>query len=379
MRDLKAVYVPAPRSAFTELSRTPTGKLYRKRILKFGEFPHPADPSQKLLIDAELANKLVENFDNGVCDIVQIPVADDKNRHVEDPLRNLGEVIEVDVQLTADPVRAPDGPGVYANMDFRKEPDAPGKTLLGTSAMIHMDYPDTRTGKSAGPTLLHTLMTNRPYLTDLGDFREVVAASADTYDQDEIVVFGAQEEIMPTLEELQEALKNDHNIDVVALSSHVEELEAEITRRDEEDAQTPDPNAIVTQLSRVLTTAGATVPNHDGDVTIEDVGEAIVELSNEFASRDTKIAELEAQRAEDRKQAASIEVDSLVKDGRILPKQRDKMVELSMSDRDTFEALLPEKPVVQLSEQGVTTFDTRSEEMAAEVARLHDLIEPKKS
>jgi hypothetical protein len=363
-----AAYVPSPRSDFIGLSRTPAGKLYRKRILKFGEFPHPADPKTKLTIDGALAGKLVENFHNKVCDIVQIPLANDENKHVEDVTRNVGEVIDIDVQDGSDPVLAPDGPGVYANMDIRKDEAAReiGRTLLGTSAMIHMDYTDTRTGEKAGPTLLHTLITNRPYLTDLGDYREVVAASADTPGVDDIVVFGAQkEESHMTYEELIEALKTEHDTDVVAMTARIEELEEQVARE-------PDTDKIVDALAGVLAKTGVTKLSQtsENEVTIDEVAEGIVELSQEFVSRDQRIASLEAERAEERKQAATREVESLVKEGRVIPAAKDTMIELAQNDRTKFESLVSPQPLVALAEQGVTVYDTRSEDIEAEVERL---------
>ena len=74
-----------------------------------------------------------------------------------------------------------EGDKVYTLLDIRDPAAAEkmGKTLLGASAFLHMDYTDTRTNKKVGPTLLHTCVTNRPYVTDLDDYEEVVAATAD--------------------------------------------------------------------------------------------------------------------------------------------------------------------------------------------------------
>ena len=65
-------------------------------------------------------------------------------------------------------------------------------------------------------------------------------------------------------------------------------------------------------------------------------------------------------------------MDGLVEKGRILPKQRDKMVQLARDDRETFEALLPDNPIVDLAQEaGVETFDKPdSEQLDAEIARL---------
>ena len=61
---------------------------------------------------------------------------------------------------------------------------------------------------------------------------------------------------------------------------------------------------------------------------------------------------------------AEAEVDALVKAGRILPKSRDVMVTLSRTNREAFDALVPEDSIVALSSQGVDTFDSPDEAKA---------------
>ena len=162
------VYVPGE-GEFVELTRNTKGKVFKKQILPFGTFAHPNTPGTRLTIDRGMAETLVKNFNDRVCDIVQVPIVDGENKHNEDPLRNIGEVVGLDI----------DEDGVNALIDARKPELAGelGRTLIGASAMMHMNYTDTRSGNKVGPTLLHVAVTNRPYITDLKDFEEVVAAS----------------------------------------------------------------------------------------------------------------------------------------------------------------------------------------------------------
>lgn len=334
MTDITTAYVPAPRTEFMELARSPAGKLYRKQILKFGSFAHPNSKNESLVIDREVGEKLVRNFQNGVCDIVQIPVVDEANKHVEDPFRNIGEV--VDLSLEND--------GVYATMDVRKNADDIGKTLLGVSAMMHMDYVDTRTGEHVGPTLLHTAITNRPYITNLRSFEPLIAASADAFGEGR-PVFLTEENEMMTKEQMIAALRDEHGIDVEALVASAE----------------PASDELVSALSEVLRDAGVvTMSREEGEdeqVTITDVAEAVIELSQEKMALAEQVAVLTAEREEAIAEAREQEIDDLVRQGRILPKQRDVMLELSVADRDRFEALLPDSPIVSLSEEGVTVHD----------------------
>src|ERR1043165_5409406 len=83
--------------ASVELSRKSSGTLFRKHILNVGkDLIHPAVGRMK--IDDDFVKSLKSNFDNKACDIVQVPLANDKNQHVEDPDRNVGEVVDIEVK-----------------------------------------------------------------------------------------------------------------------------------------------------------------------------------------------------------------------------------------------------------------------------------------
>lgn len=340
-----------PRDEFVECAARPgvkpKGRLFRKQLLHWGEFVHPNLPGQKINVDDAFADRLIANFSAGVCDIVQVPIVDAKNHHTEDPLRNMGEV--VDLEKT--------DKGIYAVIDARKDEYAAelGKTLIGASAMMNLDYTDTRTGQKVGPTLLHMAVTNRPYITGLDSFDEVIAASADTSDEATVLLGAADDEEteMPmTADEMIAALKADHGIDVLALTAAAE--------------QTVEQTANLTALSSAL---------GGEELTVTDVAEAVLELSAKNTEQETVIAGLVAERDALRLSAAEEEIDRLVHEGRILPKQRDRMLSLSMNDRETFEDLLPDTSLVSLSEEGVTTFQsTNSKTAEDEIKRLLGLV-----
>lgn len=345
------------------------GRLFKKQILHMGPFKHPKKPGQEIVINEDFAKSLVTNFSNGVCDIVQVPVVDDNNAHVEDPFRNIGQVVDVDY----------DEKGIYAYIDAREHAEKLGKTFIGASAMISQDYTDTKTGNRVGPTLLHCAVTNRPYITNLAGFDEVIANSAADTQEDETVLLTEavdetpEEKTPMNLEELLAELKDKHGVDVSALQATVSEkdtkiaeLSAEVTAKDakvvELSAQVEEKDAKVVELSATL--------GEDGDLTLSQVAEAVVQLSNEKKGLESKIDEqavalsaIQTERDEANKKIAENEIDGLIKKGRILPKQREAMLKLSMEDRETFDSILPEDAIVALSEDGVTTFeDTNSDE-----------------
>lgn len=313
------VIIPAPRSAegYVELSRTRLGKLYRKHILNLGELKYEGKTYK---LDDDWYARLKDNFNSGVADIVQVPLANDANQHSEDPSRNLGEVVDIERQ----------GNKVYAVIDARKQADDFGKTLLGASAFLHMNYTDTSTQKRVGPALLHVAVTNRPYITKLEPYQEIVAASADG--TGEVLVLASEEEpVSMTREELLAALKAEHGIDVEALQSQA--------------AQRTDAAALTAAITSALQDTGTVKLTGDG-LDAETISGAIVELANDNKGLRESVTRLE-------RNAAETEVDGYIAAGRLLPKTKATAVELALSNRDALDAILApaDQPYVRLAHQ----------------------------
>ena len=389
------VVLPHPSGdAYVELSDSKKGKVFRKQILRMNQsFVHPADHSKRIKIDSAFAQKLVDNFKAGVCDIVQFPLVNDKNQHVENPDANLGQVVDLSYDDT----------GVYADIDVRKNPESIGTTVLGASAMMSLDYTDTITGARKGPTLLHVAATNRPYLTNLAPYEAVALSNYD----DEYVMLSpdntdsdsseTESENPMSLEELLAKLKEDFDIDVAALQAaakvdeesadetpaepkadeaKAEEApadEASVEPKTEESAdEAPvepkaeeepaalsavspeDAHNLFAALSAVLTSADpglVALSKSEDDITIEDIASGIVELSNGYKAM---AADVEAMKHE----KAVGEVEKAVEAGRITPAQKDAMLELRLSNEELFNKIVPSEPLVSLSAQtGVTSHE----------------------
>jgi hypothetical protein len=320
------VIIPcSTREDWVELARTRemVGTPFRKHILNLGTLIHPKT-GEKLTLDNAWYDKLQANFTNGACDIVQVPIADAANQHTEDPLRNAGEVVKLERE----------GDKVFAVIDARSPQAVEGlrnKTLLGASAFINMDYTDTRTGQHVGPTLLHTCITNRPYVLGLDDYAEVIAATADG--ESEVVIL-SEEHVMPqqTKDELIAALM-EHGVDVPALEAAA--------------ATKPD----LTELTNVLKDALKGTPAAQGlqlsggaEIQFSDIVGAITELSGQAQAYGQRVVSLERDKAER-------EVDSYISQGRVLPKQKSTFVDLALTNRDMMETLLPDEAVVRLNNQ----------------------------
>lgn len=326
------------------MARTQSGTLYRKHILNKGELIHPKT-GKKIAVDDAFIGKLQSNFTGKVCDIVQVPLATSANDHSEDPSRNKGEVIGIEAK----------GDKVYALIDAREDADKFGKTYLGASAMMHLDYKDTKTGKNVGPTLLHVAVTNRPYVTDLEPYEKVAALTNPAADEDDETVLltpadpSKESEVPMSREEMIAALKNDHGIDVAALQSGGTPLSAE---------------SLVSALAGVGVLSLSQVEEPE-QVTPADIVGAIAELAEKNVTLSSAVTELTGDKAQ-------AEVDALVRQGRILPAQKDTMLELRLSNPEMFDKLVPATPLVALShEEGTTPPDEQPDlDVEAEIAKL---------
>lgn len=366
------VIVPSDGDGFVSLARHKTGRLFRKHLLNLGKLRHPTTGAT-INIDDTFAATLKKNFDDKVCDIVQVPLANDKNEHTENPERNIGEVVDIEI---ADQK-------VYAIIDVRDEKHAEklGKTYLGASAMMHLDYTDTKTGQKVGPTLLHSCVTNRPYVTGLEDYKEIVAATSDTSDgavlltTDVVEVQEAEavEETTdmgdeaktetpaakPSLEELLTALKTDHNIDVTGLQARA--------------AAGEQAASLSKTLVDALTEAGVVKLSATEDkaaVSNETVVGAVAQLAENNVALTDRVNKLE-------RQDAAHAVQALIDEGRVLPAQKDAYVELKLTNPTMFDALVPAQPIVKLNnEVGLTVPNdaNHTADVDKEVARLAALL-----
>jgi hypothetical protein len=338
-------FIPAPKGeGFVELAATAApakaqGRVFRKQILKFGDLRYKN--GKKYKIDEAFAEKLIENFEKSG-EIVHVPKAGSRNEHNDDPDRNIGEVIGV----------SKNDKGVYIDIDARTDDaDKLGKTLLGVSALMDLAHENRETGENIGPTLLHACVTNRPYVTNLEPFQEVVGLSVDI--PDELIVLtddetSEEETVMTTREEAIEALKKDHGIDVVALTSEVETLRPLAA---EVETLRPQAEAYVTLSSAVAETFQA----DEGILALSATGPTVEEFVSSVTNAHDKIvslsAEIETERQEKADKEAEADVEKLVLTGYILPAKKDSMLKLRKKDKDLFLEMIPEQQVVKLSNE----------------------------
>lgn len=323
--------IPSGLEDYIELGASTTGKLFRKHLLTVGPLRHP-NTKRSVDITENTLDTLVTNFQNRTVGIVHVPLADAQNRHNDDPSRNIGEIVGVEKR---------DGK-LYGIVDVR-DPEAQGKmgkTLLGASALIDMNYSDRATGEQVGPALLHMCVTNRPHLTDLEDYEEMVSLTADSVEDVEVllpvdleqeIVAIELEEPQMNKDEMVEALKADHDIDVVSLQASA----ASAAEADERVSLSSVLGSMLVESNLIELSQTAT------EATDEQIVASIGKLADDLLGMTNKLAETEA----------AVKVDALVEEGRILPAQRDSYISLSQQNPELFDQMVPENAIVTLSQE----------------------------
>lgn len=348
------VYAPGSDEGFVSLSN-PTGtRVFKKHILTKGPLYYPGVKGGKVDIDDDFLDTVVRNFNDHVVSHVQTPVVDKNNAHSEDPFRNIGEAIRVERE----------GDKLYSYIEVRDEAAAPkvGKTLLGASAMLSLDWKNNKTNKRVGPALVHVAITNNAHLNDLEDFEEVITMSSVNDSSTHAVLLSAtptsKDAEMADLDTLIATLRDEHGIDVPAL-----QLSASNAAKFE---------TLSTQLKDKLTASEVLkLSNNDEETSAEDIVAAVAQLAEDRVELSNKVDALVADAATTK---AEKRIDELVAGGFITPAKRDAHLKLLLSNPDSFEDILPEKPVVELSIQsGDEIKDITHDgdvDVEAEVARL---------
>lgn len=348
------VYTPGTDGSFIPLSKTQQGRLFKKELLHTGPLYHKTLPGGKIDIDAAFLSKVKENFDAGVAGIVQTTIVGKDNKHTEDPRDNIGEVIQVKVE----------GDSLYTYWDVRDEDIIPkmGKTILGASAGLALDWTDTRTGKNVGPAIFHAAATNNPHLNDLAGFEEVLALSVDSSSEAVLLTASPDNKENPpmpeTLDDLITILKDEHDIDVRDLQAKAEA------------APSAEDETLAAKLSAAIASTGVLTLSNGDEATAEDLVLAVGQLAEDKVELTNRIEALELS---GKQSAAEATVDKFIASGHILPAKRDAQIKLFLSSEETFNELLPEQPVINLSGEGdgVIPVDTNPDEtVKAEIDRL---------
>lgn len=327
-------------------------RTYRKRILRYGKWSHKAAPDGVLAVDESYGKKLVNNFTGKVFDAVKAVKGHPKTE-AEAIANAAGDVVALD------DLGGADGPGVYATVTVPEDVSAEidSGAIVGCSAGIIPSYADHELdGKgSVGPVLEHLAFTNTPYIKGLGGFSPVhLADSGDSVllslpnDKDDLEGTMTREELLAKAKEL--------GIDIETLEADagkVSGLEAELAEA--KKPEKPEPTEATAKATKDAAVGEVVAALSDAFAGAELIELAEGETPTLKGLVDSIATGLAAGKATGEKLAlseAEADVDAAIKDGKALPAQRDSLIKVRLSDKETYEALIPEHPLVDLSEHG---------------------------
>ena len=254
------------------------GTMFRKQIVKFGDWANPENPKQVMKLDKSWAEKIKANFDNGTVGRVPVPVS-----HTNLASLNSGEVISLSVEKD----------GLYATLDIRNAETSlqiEEGTIWDVSVAFDNEYVDKKSGKVAGPTLLHVALVNNPYLKGMKPFQALSEAFGLNNKTNAIMLSERDFEMLIKV-------KNDKDFDItVKYTENGEEKELVLKAGEEVEVEQEIADAITPQI------ADAVAPVEKTDE--EKAAEAKAEEEKKVAD------EAEAKKAEEEKANAENHVDN---------------------------------------------------------------------
>lgn len=344
--------------------------LFRKQLLRYGVWDHPKAPGGKLTVTKEFVTKIVDNFKKGLRDDVPVPKG-----HDLDALSSVGKIVGLEQ----------DDSGLWGIHEIIEDVDKIGKTYTGTSAFIDMAYVDKETGKEHGPVLIHNALTNAPYIKGLAPF-EAIALGEDA---NEAVVISLPSENKGrsnmTVEELLAQLDETSDDDLrKALEAKRPELfgSPEGNPEDAEKVIADAKKEAREELVAALAEKGVTVSLSEENEKDGAKAEVDIQSSPEFVALSERVENLESEK---KTTEAETLIDSAIHDGKVLPAQREGLLEVALSEggMDRLAKLIPDAKIVDFSEKGSnkgheTNVELSEEDAEAEVDRLVSAYTPKK-
>lgn len=338
MRDVYQLPATPSAGAITELADGT--RRYRKMLVKFGSYVDPRDPTKKMVLDKSWAGQLIENFQKH---ITHAPVVEGHPKTSAELLAaTRGDLDGMTV----------DEKGLYGDFSIKKPETADAiddGLAKDVSVSFNPNYQDKATGDFIGPLLRHVGLVNDPYITGMEPF-QALADDANV--------------IMLSEESKVSKLKNDKEY---AVKVTVGGKEVEV----QPGAELEVPEAELEAVTKQVTEAVKPEPTEDekkaqADKEAADAKAAEDKVKADKEAADKKAAEdaKNAPELSDREKAMQVELSEtkaklatrdaedaytkLLKDGKIVPAQKDAFLALSTST--TTEVSLSDGTAKPLSE-----------------------------
>jgi len=326
-------------STFQQLGAT----LFEKRILNYGRYRHPQQPTRIIDFTPEMGDEIITNFQNRVLDSTPL-----QWEHDERADEIIGGIIGL--KQDNDPVL---GPGLNAILSV-SDPEAAAKfnakladgtpMIRGVSAGLQHHYHDTNAdGTDRGTVLRHLAVVTHGWVKGMGDLRPLNLGDKEGDDTERYYLLSEAsppegddtvtvkpEDLLKSLQEMGYNVRNMED-----LKDRLEASDKLTSLKDKPDTAITD---VVTKLSDDLKIK-------DGQLT--EMQTQVTKLSENVTQLSGKLATTEAEAS----------VDRLIAEGKLTPAQKASHVKLFLSDKSLFDDMTKDLPVqVQLlSERGSTS------------------------
>lgn len=304
------------------------GSVYRKQLAKFGEWVNPQYPRLSsnpiMTLDLAWAQKIVENFNNGVLGApVPVPL-----NHTNKTDANTGRVQSLEIIP---------GDGLYGNL-LITNPDTIDQLDRGEifDVSISFDWNHIRTdnNKNYGPTLLHVALVNNPYLLEMASFEKISVGLSKLDESFESIGLAraTRDVIMLSRHRVEElsnmATKTIKNEKGFAVTVKVGDEEIVIAPGEDITVDETAADDVIAQIEAAEDSsgdAGAT----DGDSNDDNKGDA----DTTPPAKETEQEELSRLRLQNAELQLSKEYDSLLAEGKVIPAQKDAIMALAKTSQ----------------------------------------------
>lgn len=322
------------------------GKIYKKRIINFGEYADQWFPEYFLHLDEAWGESVLQNFKAKTVGRVYVPAS-----HTDDPDKNRGEVIDMFL--------SEDGKGIDAILDIRDEETVEkidSDLIWDVSIGFTMNW-ITKDGDEKGPAIYHVALVNNPYIEDMTPF-EAFAKLTSECREDVAKTFNANAIMLSRSGIKKEFSMEDEKVKLI----NDKEFPVEVTFKegDEDKTVTVEAGAEVEVPADQKEAVEALIADA---VKPEDSEEEEEETAEQKAAREAKEAEdAEAESDKDKELAAARkqiqeyrkkEVDQLytaaLKAGKIVPAQEKAFKALALAGDTKVEFSAKDGKTTQLS------------------------------
>jgi hypothetical protein len=312
------------------------GTIYRKQLVKFGEWENPDYPwfsdDPKMTLDEDWGNKVKENFEAGnLGSKVPVPL-----NHTDDVKANTGELVALEVVA---------GDGLYGDLEIRDAQtieDLDNGLIFDVSISFVWDLVRQDNGKHYGPTLLHVALVNTPYLIGMNAFEKVGAALSKLNKSFKPVglslnnggaIMLSRTKVKELANVEESTIKNEKEFDVTVTYKDGDEDVSVVVKAGEEVT-------VPTEVAEEVTTqiADAVAPTEDEDSNSDD------ENKDEDANSDDSNSD---ENNDDKKEDEEDEDEEADKD-KALAKAQLKNAEYAIKER--YQALLSAGKVIPAQE-----------------------------